>query len=403
MEAELEHLWRREVLFDATQRIGRFGYCEWDYVNGRIKSCTEEYARIFGMSTKEVIESQDSWEKVLEQIHPDDRETYTKSYQSQFSEGSHEIEYRFFRKDGEIRYAKEIGVVFYDNEGNEIDSMGLVQDITEQKTIEQYLLESRVSLEAIVEERTGQLADTIVQLEQENAERKLISSEMEKQNAELERFAYTVSHDLKTPLVTINGFLGLLAKDIVAKDESRITNNMAVINEAAKTMGTLLDNLLELSRIGRVVGELEACDLTKIVGHAIDQVKIRIDEQETEIVIENMPEVIGDEIRLVEVFVNLIENAIKFMGAQKAPRVLIGSVEKGGMVCCFVRDNGVGIAAEFHDQVFGLFNRLDTAVEGTGVGLALVKRIVEVHGGEIWLESEGIGRGSKLSFTLPKL
>ena len=114
-----------------------------------------------------------------------------------------------------------------------------------------------------------------------------------------------------------------------------------------------------------------------------------------------MLKVKGSEVRLVEVFLNLIENAIKFMGDQKSPRVHIGSVEKDGMICCHVRDNGEGIATQYQNQIFELFERLNTDVEGTGVGLALVKRIIEGHGGEIWVESEGIGRGSKLSFTLP--
>ena len=110
----------------------------------------------------------------------------------------------------------------------------------------------------------------------------------------------------------------------------------------------------------------------------------------------------GDEKRLVEVYQNLIENAIKFMGEQESPRIQIGAVVKGGMICCFVQDNGAGIAAKYHEQIFGLFERLNADVEGTGVGLSLVKRIVEVHGGEVWVESKGLILGSKLSFTLPK-
>jgi PAS domain S-box-containing protein len=154
IEIERHRLRRREVLFDATQQLGHFGYCDWDYGNGRIKSCTTEYARIFGMSIEEVIASQDSWGKVLEQIHPDDREHYAVSYQKKLGTGSHEVEYRVFRKDGEIRHIKEIGVVFYDTEGKEIDSMGLVQDITDQKNLEQSLQESKDTLEAIALERT---------------------------------------------------------------------------------------------------------------------------------------------------------------------------------------------------------------------------------------------------------
>ena len=138
------------------------------------------------------------------------------------------------------------------------------------------------------------------------------------------------------------------------------------------------------------------------LGLVILGVEAKVDELGIEIVIEDMPKVTGDKIRLIEVYLNLIENAIKFIGEQKPHRIHIGAVEKDEMIRCFVRDNGVGIAAEYHDQIFGLFERLNADVDGTGVGLTLVKRIIEVHGGKIWIESEGPGHGSTIWFTLPK-
>ena len=114
-----------------------------------------------------------------------------------------------------------------------------------------------------------------------------------------------------------------------------------------------------------------------------------------------MPSVYGDRLRLLEVYQNLIDNAVKFMGDQTSPRIEIGAQQHDGEVVCFVRDNGIGIASEYHEKVFGLFERLDTVIDGTGIGLALVKRIVEVHGGRIWVESEGEGRGTTFWFTLP--
>jgi signal transduction histidine kinase len=127
-----------------------------------------------------------------------------------------------------------------------------------------------------------------------------------------------------------------------------------------------------------------------------------LDLPELEIEIEaGMPTVQGDRIRLLEVYQNLIENAAKFMGGEPAPRIEIGAEHRDGFVVCHVRDNGRGIDAKFHDKVFGLFERLDVDVEGTGIGLALVQRIVEVHGGRVWVESEGDGKGSTFFFTLP--
>ena len=240
------------------------------------------------------------------------------------------------------------------------------------------------------------------ELNQEMGKREKVSLELENKNAELERFTYTVSHDLKTPLITIKGFLGLLGKDIYANDEDLVKADIEKINTAADTMAKLLEDLLELSRIGRVMGDPVTCNLTAVAKQAIELVQLSIDEHGIEIVLDDMPDVEGDKTRLIEVYLNLIENAIKFKGDQISPRIHIGSAEKDGMICCFVRDNGVGIDAKYHDRIFRLFERLNTDVGGTGIGLALVKRIVEVHGGKIWVESDGLTLGSAIWFTLPQ-
>ncbi len=225
--------------------------------------------------------------------------------------------------------------------------------------------------------------------------------ELEAKNRELERFARTVSHDLKSPLITIRGFIEVLADDRSTASE-RAQQAIDRINAAAHTMLNLLDELLELARIGRFVSPLEEVPLGELVRSAVDQVAGRIVKAGVKVNIQpDLPEVYCDRVRLLQVLQNLIENAVKFMGDQERPRIEIGASRRERDVICWVRDNGSGIDKSNLDRVFGIFDRLHRDIEGTGIGLALVKRIIEIHGGKIWAESPGLGRGSTLFFTLP--
>ena len=240
------------------------------------------------------------------------------------------------------------------------------------------------------------------QIEKKNTELESRNITLENQNAELERFTYIISHDLKTPLVTIKGFLGLLKQDAAEGNTERIEKDIAQIGDAADKMARLLNELLELSRIGRLVNPPEMVSLNDLASEAAGLINGAVRARGVTVEIEEaMPVVYGDRVRLLEVYQNLIDNAVKFMGGQPEPRIRISAQRRAGKVLCYVQDNGVGIAPTYHENVFGLFNRLDQEVEGTGIGLALVKRIVEVHGGEVWVESEGEGEGSTFYFTLP--
>jgi signal transduction histidine kinase len=233
-------------------------------------------------------------------------------------------------------------------------------------------------------------------------EREKIIKEQEAKNAELERFTYTVSHDLKSPLITISGFLGLLEADAKSGNMEKFKGDLQRINEAAEKMKRLLDELLELSRIGRLVNPPSDTPFTKIVEEALSLTRGRLMAGNIKVNVEkDLPTVRGDRPRLVEVMQNLIDNAAKFMGDQSAPRIDIGMQNTNGEQTFFVKDNGIGIEAKYREKVFGLFDKLNPQSEGTGVGLALAKRIVEVHSGRIWVESEGKGKGSMFCFTLP--
>ncbi|HOT91859.1 MAG TPA: ATP-binding protein [Anaerolineae bacterium] len=234
------------------------------------------------------------------------------------------------------------------------------------------------------------------------AEREAMIAALEAKNAELERFTYTVSHDLKSPLITVKGFVGFLEKDIAAGNLERVREDMAFINDAVAKMERLLSELLELSRIGRLMNPPEETPFAEIAREAVALVQGRIAERGVQVEIApNLPNVYGDRARLVEVVQNLVDNACKFMGTQPQPRIEIGARQEQDKVIFFVRDNGIGVEPSYHERIFELFDKLDPTTEGTGIGLALVKRIVETHGGTVWVESAGAGQGSTFCFTLP--
>jgi len=240
------------------------------------------------------------------------------------------------------------------------------------------------------------------ELEDRMQERENFIKELGNRNAELERFTYTVSHDLRSPLVTIKGFLGILKKDLSEDHIERVTSDMQRIASATDKMDILLSDLLELSRIGRIVNPPEEIDLVKLAYATLETIDGRLRAKNiTTRVSSQLPILYADRIRMGEVLENLIDNAAKYMGDQPTPLIEIGSHNDNGQQVIYVRDNGMGIEPQYLQKVFDLFEKLNPTSEGTGIGLALIKRIVEVHGGKIWVESEGPGKGSTFCFTIP--
>ncbi|MCK5126149.1 MAG: PocR ligand-binding domain-containing protein [candidate division Zixibacteria bacterium] len=233
------------------------------------------------------------------------------------------------------------------------------------------------------------------------SERERLIAELEAKNTELERFTYTVSHDLKSPLITIRGFVGLIKKDFESSDHSRVRDDIERITIAADRMYLLLEDVLHLSRIGRVVNIKENVSLRELALEAQDMLAGQISEKGIEITVPSeMPVIFGDRTRLYEVFQNLLENAVKFSGDAKKPHIEFGVYKQDSESICYIKDNGLGIDPKYHSKVFDLFDQLNQEADGTGVGLTLVRRIIETHGGRIWVESEGKGKGTKVCFII---
>jgi PAS domain S-box-containing protein len=274
----------------------------------------------------------------------------------------YELELKTVREDGENGWMWVRGEAVLDNNGKTVALLGAAQDITKRKLAEQ---------------------------------------ELQDKNREMERFVYTVSQDLKSPLITIQAYAGVIVKDMDSGRYERARDDIKRVEGAAGKMTDLLNDLLELSRVGRQMNESTQVDMNQLVTDVLLQLSGPITASHVEMVLQTeLPPAYGDRKRIAEVVQNLIENALKYMGDQASPRIEIGIRQGDAIPVFFVSDNGQGIDPRYHEKIFGLFNKLDATSEGTGVGLALVRRIIEMHGGRVWVESEGDGNGSRFCFTL---
>jgi PAS domain S-box-containing protein len=330
--------------------------------NGCFRLVNQQFTRISGYDEDELI-GRPSMNLVLKEDRNSVRE---KAVEMLKGKRSSAYEFRLVTKKAETKWVMEtVASVFYQKERA---TLGNLIDITERKQTEDRL--------------------------------KQITTEVQRSNTELEQFAYVISHDLQEPLRMVSSYTQLLAKRYQSKLDADADEFITYAVDGAKRMQTLLYDLLEYSRVGTRGKSPSLVNCEDIVQQAMDNLKIAIEECGALVSHDALPTIKADEGQLVRLFQNLIGNAIKFHG-QEPPRIHISAKRRCDMVTFSVRDNGIGIDPQHAQSIFEIFRRLHTREEypGTGMGLAICKKIVERHGGRIWVQSKS-GEGSTFCFTM---
>jgi len=361
------------------QRIAKLGHWEYD-IGTKNYYWSDEMYRILGMAPKAVEESS----KVFyDRVYPDDRESTRKSYyESVEVKQPLDIKYRLKLPDGQIKHVHEKCVTHYDDQGKAFRSIGTFQDVTVQ-------IESEIALkkheERLVEKAT-ELEDSLEILEGKNHE--------------LEQFAFIASHDLQEPLSTVSSFVELLNQEYRGKLDDDAHTYLRFILESTQRMRNLIHGLLEYSRLGKG-RSIERVDCNEILKSVLEDLQGVISEKQGKIKRDPLPTLNGHPVELRQLFANLIGNALKYCKEGVTPVINISSRKQNGIWEFKFKDNGIGIDEKFHEKIFIIFQRLhnNQDYEGTGIGLAHCRKIVELHNGRIWVESIP-DKGSEFYFTI---
>jgi len=331
---------------------------EHEYINEKA------YQKILGYSNEDIL-----GKTRHDMIHPADTKQAFKVLKDGFKKGEGTGELRLQHKNGNYIWIETKGRTFKSSDGL-LKAITVSRDITERKRSEQLLRETIEDLARI--------------------------------NAELEQFTYIASHDLKEPLRMISNFAQLLEKRYKDKLDEDANDFIKFITEGVVRMQDLINSLLAYSRIGKNYKEFEKVDLNDVLKDTIDNLKQIINETNAEIIYDSLPSLFADKYQLIQVFQNLISNAIKFRGIDP-PLVHISSRLDSKHWVFSIRDNGIGIKSKDFERIFVIFQRLHAKDEydGTGIGLSICKKIVEQYGGKIWVDSE-VGKGSTFYFSIPK-
>jgi len=400
-----ETLKDRERCLKKVEYIAHVGDWDWNIVSDEL-IWSDETHKIFGLNPKEFGVT---FEDLLDSVHPEDRGFVKGSIDDAlYRKKPHSVEHRIVLPDGSVKIVRHEAKVFFSDVGKPIRMLGTVQDITERKGMEDEIKKHHDHLEEILKEHTEGIEKLNNQLkkelaEKEKAEKELMKSleDAERSNKDLEQFAYSASHDLQEPLRMVASYTQLLEKRYKDNLDDDAKDFIKYAVSGATRMQQLIDGLLSYSRIQTRGNPFQPTDCNSVVKQAISNLQIRIGEIHAIIESDDLPTVNADEIQLVRLFQNLVSNALKFQ-RNEIPRIQISASRQGNKWMFSLSDNGIGIDSNNKDRIFVIFQRLHGEEEypGTGMGLAICKRIVERHGGQIWVDSD-LGQGSAFYFTIP--
>ncbi|MGE5492210.1 MAG: PAS domain S-box protein [Actinomycetota bacterium] len=386
-EAE-EALREREELMRLTNAAADIGTYDTNLETGRVR-LSPELCDILGLDPC----SEMDWQQAFGLIHEADRDEIRAALDRSMdpsSDGLVHSEHRVVRPDGQIRWLVWRGrTLFRDTPGGKepVRNIGACFDITERKRLEEALQRANDELERRVEERTAQLSGA--------------NDELVRSNLELQQFTYVAAHDLQTPLRSISGFAQLLQKEFRGRLNDQADVWIGQLVHHVERMHELIQDLLIYSGVDSPSRPFGITDFRLIFDDAVASLQKAIAENGATITRGDLPVVMGDRIQLAQVLQNLIDNGIKYRG-DKPPQIHVSARRLGNEWVFAVRDNGIGIARKHHQRIFDIFKRLHSqqAYPGTGIGLAVCRRVIQRHGGRIWVESEP-NQGATFYFTLP--
>jgi len=363
------------------------------------------YERIMGYSPEELGATSS-----LEQVHPDDREGIKAAAAEASRSGvGRRIEYRMRHKDGSWHVLESTASTILDAQGG-VEKLVIVnRDITDRKRAEMALQEHKVHLEELVATRTAELTRANEQLERDITERNRAQQELTRKleelarsNGDLEQFAYVASHDLQEPLRMVISYTQLLARRYQGKLDVSADEFIGFAVDGATRMQQLIQDLLSYSRLTTRGKALQFTQAGAACNAALENLRDSIKNANAEVSVGPLPTVLADATQLAQLFQNLIGNAIKYRNKRK-PKIGVDARSNGNEWVFSVQDNGIGIEPQYFERIFQMFQRLHTRKDysGTGIGLAICRKIAERHGGKIWVESHP-GRGSTFLFTIPQ-